>query len=712
MWSTVIAAVASALSMSTTLYWPQSHMHNMQQTAPMSDRMLLRQMPSLAEHHAKLVAAVAQLASTPAPNATAEDVRSYMVDFVAQSVEVFGLKSAALAIVELDDGNETQFSSAIARDRSRLDSSKALFRIASITKSMTAAALLMLVQSGQLTSLDDSVDAYLDPELRYTADDAAFGGPITVRHLLTHTAGFAESIVAQIVDDDSLMLPLPQYLARVRPPRVYPVGAVPSYSNFGYSLLGRVIERLTNQTWEAFLRARLFDPLGMRESVISPRDPAVLNDRSYWDRVAPQWAINALAPGGDGVEYGPYVFQYAPAGSVLLTADDMARYARFHLERGRAPDGTQLLDAALVDELHRAQVFSQYGIGYGFQRVLVGRNSVGVQHDGDMPTASSRLLLLPEQRRAIFISLGKGGVPVRDTMNEEYGARFTDGQYALEPPLAGPYASDRPLVDGDYLYTRTTHGGCLDFLFRASTPEVRLVGREQFVGLGRPYPGSPLDYVLRNATEKYVYAQAESSGAGLLGFPFLVASSHNGGARADGRAAYVTLSDATAGFFIDDSPSYSSRLGAVVASIVFVAIAVLMLLASCCRHQCSKGAEPFERDYSAKLRSKRLYHDAAIYCYTPIQIGMMVVVIGNYSLTAVQMTTGFVSIGAFVFFPFAFAVFAALGVLFAVGACVLRVWWLDRRVVFAIVQVSFIVFAVVWGALGGGYHTHCWNADP
>lgn len=689
------------------------------QTTPISDHMLLRQLPALTAQHALLRDTLAQLESVSSDNATTEDVNEFLVDLVSASVSTFQLRSAALAVVDLSNSSngssssadDAMFSTVMTLESTRLDKSKALFRIASITKSMTATALLMLVQSGQLESLNTSIDPFLDPELRYSSDDAAFGGPITFHHLLTHTAGFAESVTAQIAADDADLLPLQKYLARVRPPRVYPAGAVPAYSNFGFALIGRAIERLTNGTWEAFLRDRLFDPLGMRESVISPRDPAVGNERAYWDRLAPEWATNVLAPGGAGVEMGTYVFQYAPAGSVLLTSDDMARYARFHLERGRAPDGKQLLDAALVDQLHASYVFSPFGIGYGFQRVLIGRNSFGVQHDGDMPTSSSRLLLLPEQRRAIFISLGKGGVPVRDQMNAQYGRRFTSGQYQFEPVTGGLFASDRPLVDGNYLYTRTTHGGCIDFLYRASTPEVALFGREQYVGLNGLYPGAAVDYVLRSETEKYVYAQTEDSQAGLLGFPFLVVSSNNQSARADGRARYVTLSDATAGFFLDDMPSYSSRVGAVIASIVFVAIALVVLMASCCHHQISKK-DPFERDYSEKWRSKRLYHDSAIYCFVPAQVIMMVVVIGNYSLTAVQLTTSFASIGAFVFFPFAFAVCAALGVLFAVGACVLRVWWLDRRVIFAVLEISFIIFAIVWGVVGGGYHSRCWNADP
>jgi CubicO group peptidase (beta-lactamase class C family) len=708
--------ISTLIALSTSLAawrWPTISPQYMQ-TTPLPDSLLLLQSPSLAEPHARLMATIAAFeVDNNNTNTNTTDnsndigaVRAFLVDTARAAMSTFGVRSVGLAVVDLVAGNESTLAIALSRDRQTLDASKDLYRIASITKSMTATALLMLVQSGHIKSLNDSVDQYLDPELRYGDDDAAFGGPVTLHHLLTHTAGFAETTMAQLVADNEL-LPLRTYLIRVRPPRVYAVGVVPAYSNFGFSLLGRVIERVANQSYEAFLRQRLFSPLGMHQSVISPRDPAVDGSSSYWSRLAPEWAADPFNPASNGIEMGTYVFQYVPAGSVLLTVDDMARYARFHLTRGQLPDGTQLLDAALVDTMHSAHQFSPFGLGYGFLRLLIGANTTSVQHDGDMPTASSRLLIMPSQKRAIFISLGKGGVPVRDTMTASYGARFTEGEYAFEPRRdVTEFPADRPLVDGHYTYTRTTHGGCLDFYYRTVTPELELVGNGRTVGVGQPFGASTLNYALLGSTEKYVYSQTEDSSAGLLGFPFLVASPS--GVRADGRAQYVTLSDPTAGFFVDPNASYSTRFSLVVLSVAFVAVTMALLMASCCVHQCC-AKQPFERDYSAKWRSKRAYHDAAVYCFAPMQFIMFLVVLINYSLTAVQLMTGFASIGAFVFFPYAFAVCAGFGVLFAVGACLFRVWWVDRRVLFAVLQISFVVFAIVWGALGGGYHTQCWN---
>ena len=224
------------------------------------------------------------------------------------------------------------------------------------------------------------------------------------------------------------LLPLKDYLAKIKPKRIRPRNSVPSYSNFAYSLLGRIVER-TNQdglTFEQvdfdfisfqvnfffffflrqFVRKRIFDPLQLNKSVISPRDPAVDNDPTYWKRVAPQKTHGATLS-SDGADLGQYSFSFVPAGDMMMTSADMARYLRFHLSGCQDPHGKQLLTQESCDALSHSHFGEPVGTGYGLYQTVMGNLTV-YGHDGDMPTASSRMMIMKQQNIAYFYSVGKG----------------------------------------------------------------------------------------------------------------------------------------------------------------------------------------------------------------------------------------------------------------------------------------------------------------
>ena len=150
------------------------------------------------------------------------------------------IPSAGYAFVELSDNSsdvKTTFSrastlhdGAVNASTQALFNAERLFRIASISKSVTATATMMLVERGSL-NLSDPVNLHLPAELEFGDDDRF--GVMRVQHLLTHTAGLDESVVGQVAVDWADFLDLKEYLVRVKPARVFPVGVVPSYSNYG-----------------------------------------------------------------------------------------------------------------------------------------------------------------------------------------------------------------------------------------------------------------------------------------------------------------------------------------------------------------------------------------------------------------------------------------------------------------------------------------------
>ena len=116
-----------------------------------------------------------------------------------------------------------------------VEADRTLFYIGSDGKLFTWTAIMQLVEQGEL-DLHADVNAYLDFEI-----PESFAEPITVHHLMTHTAGFEEQLEALFVADETHVLPLREFLVRTMPQRVYPPGTIFAYSNYGTALAGYII---------------------------------------------------------------------------------------------------------------------------------------------------------------------------------------------------------------------------------------------------------------------------------------------------------------------------------------------------------------------------------------------------------------------------------------------------------------------------------------
>jgi CubicO group peptidase (beta-lactamase class C family) len=188
-----------------------------------------------------------------------------------------------------------------------------VFRIASMTKSFTAAALLALRDDGALR-LDDPV-GLLVPELRGMRQVSADAPDITVRHLLTMTAGFPTD---DPWGDRQQGLPLAEFATLLRRGvrQAWAPGTVFEYSNLGYALLGQVVTAAAGASYQDFVASRLLGPLGLDRTgyELADFDPAGLA-RGY-QRGAAGWA--ELVPDGNGA--------FAPMGGVFSCVRDLARW--------------------------------------------------------------------------------------------------------------------------------------------------------------------------------------------------------------------------------------------------------------------------------------------------------------------------------------------------------------------------------------------------
>ncbi len=232
-----------------------------------------------------------------------------------------------------------------------------IFRIASMTKPITSLAVMMLVEQGKV-ALDDPIEKYL-PEYAnprvietfypldrsYTTRPAV--RPITVRNLLTHTSGigygFASLTLAQLQGDGASARPLPS-----PPPLLHDPGALWTYGE-GTRVLGRLVETVSGQPLDEYLRVHVFEPLGMKETWY-----AVPADKLGRVATVHRWSDGRLVEVPNGAEVRSPV---QGDGGLNTTAADFAKFIALFLNHGRTHDGRQLVQQSTL--------------------VLMGRNHIG-----------------------------------------------------------------------------------------------------------------------------------------------------------------------------------------------------------------------------------------------------------------------------------------------------------------------------------------------
>jgi CubicO group peptidase (beta-lactamase class C family) len=269
-----------------------------------------------------------------------------------------------------------------------------LFQIGSITKTVTATALMRLAEEGKI-ALDVPVRTYV-PELRLQDDDVA--AAVTLRHLLTHVGGwFGDHFADTGVGDDALARYVEQ-LADLE--QLTPLGSVWSYSNSGFALAGRVLEVVTGKTAEDALTELVLAPLGMTHSFFFARD-------AITHRVA---AGHFVFPEGPKVARPWYVPRnVAPIGGIISSARDMLRYARFHLGDGTAPDGDRLLSAEGIRLMRTAEVARELDAQSGLSWRLTETGGIRfVSHGGGTIGQLALLTLAPERDFALVVLTNSG----------------------------------------------------------------------------------------------------------------------------------------------------------------------------------------------------------------------------------------------------------------------------------------------------------------
>jgi CubicO group peptidase (beta-lactamase class C family) len=272
-----------------------------------------------------------------------------------------------------------------------MDAASTGVRIGSVSKPFVATAVMQLVEQGAL-DLHTDVNEYLST---FQLDET-FPEPVTLAHLLTHTAGFEDPPYVSNTDP-GLVEPLAGHLATNMPPRIYPPGEFHIYSNYGYALAGLVVEEVAGQPFDRYVADHILGPLGMDDSryLVSPPAP---------DAIAIGYQVQQREQVAQPLDWDSAY----PGGSIVSTADDMARFMLAQLGDG-CHDGACILQPESLAQMHTAQ--AQTGsegqrVTYGFSE-SVAEDVRLVGHSGAIRGFGSSLVLLPDHDMGYFLSFNE-----------------------------------------------------------------------------------------------------------------------------------------------------------------------------------------------------------------------------------------------------------------------------------------------------------------
>ena len=373
-----------------------------------------------------------------------EHVGRWLEQNVPTLLEKYGVPSAAWGV--LHEGEVVDGASGVLNLATGVTSTAdSVYQIGSITKLWTSTLVMQLVDEG-LVGLEDLVRQHV-PEFAIADEEAA--AVITVRHLLSHTAGFEGDIFTDTGPGDDCVEKYVATLGEV--PQLFPPGEQFSYNNAGYVLLGRLVEVVRGKTYDQALRDHLVTPLGLTHTAPSAYEAIMY--RAAMGHVEPE-------PGA-GLQPAPFwamARSNSPAGTMLaMRPRDLLEFARMHLADGRAADGTQVLAPGTSERMRSREVdLPALGLmgtswGLGFERFDSDQGET-VGHDGNTIGQGAFLRMVPRTGTAVALFTNGGDVfsLYHDVVGHVLEELTGNGLPALPHPPADPPRIDAGRFVGTY----------------------------------------------------------------------------------------------------------------------------------------------------------------------------------------------------------------------------------------------------------------------
>jgi CubicO group peptidase (beta-lactamase class C family) len=349
---------------------------------------------------------------------------------------------AGATVLVMKDGKELlrkSYGFADVTKKKPVDPETTMFRLASISKLFTWISVMQLMEQGKL-DLDADVNTYLDFQIA-----PAFGKPITLRNLMTHTGGFEEEVRDILLTDPKKAIPLRQYLIENQPHRIFPPGEVPAYSNYGVGLGGYIVQRASGEPFEQYVAEHIFQPLGMKHSSF---------DQPLAEGLSP-FASDGYRSDTEKPAVGFEIFSPAPAGGVSSTASDMGRFALALLNGGEL-EGRRILKPETLQAMWTKQFVASPALppmcmGF-YQTWRNGLHFIG--HDGDLIAFHSMFLVEPKENLVLFISYNSAGSA--NKTRAEIVTSFADRYYpsSQKPDFQTIPLEELKAIEGAYEATR------------------------------------------------------------------------------------------------------------------------------------------------------------------------------------------------------------------------------------------------------------------
>ncbi|MBD3190216.1 MAG: serine hydrolase [Candidatus Heimdallarchaeota archaeon] len=325
-----------------------------------------------------------------------DTIQSFMDDLLERQLTDYHIPGAAVAVVNSTDiiyANGYGFSD--IEEMRFVNETTTMFRAASVSKLFVWTAVMQLVEQGKLV-LDEDINNYLTT---FKIPDT-FSEPITMEHLMSHSAGFEQKILVSAPRTVEDLIPLEEYLETKMPARITPPGEVSAYSNYGTALAGYIVAQITNTTFEDYIKTNIFGPLNMAYSTFHQPVPQNLEEN--------------LVTGYyyDGERYLPHPFEYVyetPAGALSISANDIAKFMMAHLNNGTYK-GAQILEKTTTQLMHTQHYTMDpriTGFAHGFMELSINGLRI-IWHGGDLSCTHTACVLIPEKNLGFYVSYNTG----------------------------------------------------------------------------------------------------------------------------------------------------------------------------------------------------------------------------------------------------------------------------------------------------------------
>ena len=380
--------------------------------------------------------------ANPAPghNLDQPDLQAFFDGIIPLQLERSDIAGASVMVMK--DGNvllQKGYGYADWKKKTPVDPVTTIFRLASISKLFTWVSIMQLQEQGKV-DIDADVNRYLDFQIK-----PAFGQPVTLRNLMTHTGGFEEVIRDIIITDQKQKISLRDFLIQNQPRRLFPPGKIPAYSNYGVGLASYVVQRVSGEPFEQYVEEHIFAPLAMTHSTFYQPPP----------KAFPATPSEGYRGDTEKPPVGFEIFNPAGAGGLSSTAADMGRFGEALLNGGEL-DGKRILKPETLALMWTPQFQANPKLPpqcMGFYQTW--RNDLHwIGHEGDLIAFHSLFFVEPKEKLLLFVSYnsaGGGSKPRPEIIN-----MFSDRYYPTnaKQAFATLPRTDLTVIEGTYETTR------------------------------------------------------------------------------------------------------------------------------------------------------------------------------------------------------------------------------------------------------------------